>query len=314
MSTKLAYAVVPVKRFRQSGRENKRVSFLSMTSRRLKPVRRRGPTIIHRIISCVVVTVACAVPTLAQFQQEGEVGYHSIACIKVKPEKSSEFRAWAASDLHKYAQSRVDTAVLSGWFLARSVQPQGTSAECDYLAISMYPTTPPEPLSPEALDEVLKKAGLTMTGQQFIVRRDSLATLVSNSLYQNRASVGGSPKTGNYLVLNYRKAAKVDDWIAFEKEVWRPVAEAMVKDGKMTGWSLNVQVLPGGTDLKFQGVTMDVYARWDDVFKDDPQSSERFKRVHPNRELGATFEQVQKLRTLVSVQLFTAIDAVTPIK
>jgi hypothetical protein len=130
------------------------VPFLSMTSRRLKPVRRRGPTIIHRTILCVVVTVACAVPTLAQFEQEGEVGYHSIACIKVKPEKASEFRAWAASDFHKYAQSMVDTGVLSGWFLARSVQPQGTSAECDYLAFSMYPTTPPEPLNPEALDEV----------------------------------------------------------------------------------------------------------------------------------------------------------------
>lgn len=285
-----------------------------MTSRRLKPVRRRGPTLILRAISCVVVTVACAVPTLAQFEQEGEVGYHSIACIKVKPEKSSEFRAWAASDLHKYAQSRVDTGVLSGWSLLKSVQPQGTSAECDYLAISMYPTTPPEPLSPEAQDEVLKKAGLTMTGQQFIDRRDSLATLVSNSLFQNRVSVGGSPKTGSYLVVNYMKAVNVDDWIAFEKEVWRPVAEAMVKDGKRTGWSLNVQVLPGGSDLKFQGVTMDVYPRWDDVFKDDPQSSERFKRVHPDRELGATFEQFQKLRTLVSVQLFTAIDAVTPRK
>lgn len=288
--------------------------FLSMTSRRLKPVRRRGPTIIHRTILCVVVTVACAVPTLAQFEQEGEVGYHSMACIKVKPEKASEFRAWAASDLHKSAQSMVDTGVLSGWLLARSVQPQGTSAECDYLVISMYPTTPPEPLSPEALDEALKKARLTMTGQQFMDRRDSLATLVSNSLFQNRASVGASPTIGNYLVVNYMKAGNVDDWIAFEKEVWRPVAEAMVKDGKRLGWSLNVQVLPGGADLKFQGVAIDVYPRWDDVFKDDPQSSERFKKVHPDRELGATFGQFQKLRTLVSVQLFTAIDAVTPIK
>ena len=82
----------------------------------------------------------------------------------------------------------------------------------------MYPTTPPEPLSPEALDEVLKKAGPTMTGQQFIDRRDSLATLVSNSLYQNRGFVGGSPKSGNSLGVNYRKAVNVDDWIAFEKE------------------------------------------------------------------------------------------------
>jgi hypothetical protein len=269
---------------------------------------------IRRTIWTVMVAVAFCVPASAQMQQQGSVGYHTVACIKVKPEKGSEFRTWAASDLHKYAQSRVDTGVLSTWFLLRSVQPQGVSAVCDYLIISIYPGAPPEPLSPEALGEALKKAGLTMSAQQFIDRRDSLTTLVSNNLFQNRASVGGSLKNGNYLVVNYMKAANVEDWVAFEKKVWQPVAEALIKDGKSAGWSLNVQVLPGGSDLKFQGVTVDVYPSWNDVFKDDPQFIERFRKVHPDREFGTTFEQFDKLRTLVSLQLFTAVDVVTPAK
>ena len=277
-------------------------------------MRKRGRPIGHRNIWSVVVAVAFCVPTLAQMQQEGAAGYHAVACFKVKPEKSNEFRTWAASDLHKYAQSRVDSGVLSTWFLLRSVYPQGASADCDYLTISTYPASPPEPLSPEVLDGALKRAGLTMTGQQFIDRRDSLATIVSSSLLQNRASVGDPPRKGNYLVLNYMKAADVDDWIAFEKKIWQPVAGELVKDGRSTGWSLNVQVLPGGTDLKFQGVTVDVYAGWNDVFKDDPQSRERFRKVHPDREFDATFAQFQKLRTLISVQLFTAVDVVTSTK
>jgi hypothetical protein len=110
------------------------------------------------------------------------------------------------------------------------------SAVCDYLIISIYPGAPPEPLSPEALGEALKKAGLTMSAQQFIDRRDSLTTLVSNNLFQNRASVGGSLKNGNYLVVNYMKAANVEDCVAFEKKVWQSVAEALIKDGKSAGW------------------------------------------------------------------------------
>ena len=269
---------------------------------------------IRRTIWTVMVAVGLSFPASAQMQQQGQVGYHTVACIKVKPEKTSEFRTWAASDLHKYAQSRVDTGVLSTWFLLRSVQPQGASADCDYLTISIYPGAPPEPLSPEALGEALKKAGLTMSAQQFMDRRDSLTTLVSNNLFQNRASVGGSLKKGNYLVVNYMKAANVDDWIAFEKKIWQPVAEALTKDGRSAGWSLNVQVLPGGSDLKFQGVTVDVYPSWNDVFRDDPQFIERFRKVHPDREFGTTFEQFDKLRTLVSLQLFTAVDVVTPTK
>jgi hypothetical protein len=168
-------------------------------------------------------------------QQQGQAGYHTVACIKVKPEKGSEFRTWAASDLHKYVQSRVDTGVLSTWFLLRSVQPQGASADCDYLTVSIYPGAPPEPLSPAAQDEALKKAGFTMSAQQFMDRRDSLTTLVSNNLFQNRVSVGSPLKKGNYLVVNYMKAANVDDWVAFEKKIWQPVAEALVKDGKSAG-------------------------------------------------------------------------------
>ena len=276
--------------------------------------RKRGRGIIRRTIWSVVFAVAFCVCTSAQMQQQGAAGYHSVACIKVKPEKSREFRTWAASDMHKYAQSSVDTGVLSRWILLRSVQPQGASADCDYLTISVYPATPPEPLSLEAQDGALKKAGIAMTGQQFIDRRDSLAMLVSNGLFQNRASVGDPVKQGNYLVVNYMKASNVDDWVAFETKIWQPVAEALVRDGRSVGWSLNVQVLPGGSDLKFQGVTVDVYPGWNDVFKDDPQSNERFKKVHPDREFGATFEQFQKLRTLVSIQLLTAVDVVTPTK
>jgi hypothetical protein len=258
--------------------------------------------------------MAICLPAWAQTQQQGPSGFHTVACIKVKPEKASEFRSWAASDLHKYVQSRVDTGVLSTWFLLRSVQPQGTSAECDYLLISIYPGTPPEPLSPEALGEALKKAGLTMSAQQYMDRRDSLTTLVSNNLFQNRATVGSPLKKGNYLVVNYMKAANVEEWVAFEKKVWQPVAEALIKDGKTSGWSLNVQVMPGGSDLKFQGVTVDSYANWADVFNEDPQFVERFRKVHSDREFGTTLERFEKLRTLVSLQLFTVVDVVTPAK
>ena len=269
---------------------------------------------IQRLVSCLVVVAALCLPATAQMQQQGTSGFHSVACIKVKADKTSEFRAWAASDLHKYAQSRVDTGVLSTWLLLRSVQPQGNSADCDYLSISIYPGAPIEPLSPEALGDALKKAGLTMSAQQYMDRRDSLTTLVSNNLFQNRATVGGPVKKGNYLLVNYMKAANVEDWVAYEKKIWPPVAEALVKDGRTSGWSLNVQVLPGGSDLRFQGVTVDVYPTWNDVFKDDPQFIERFRKAHADMEFGTTFQQFEKLRTIVSLQLFTAVDVVASSK
>jgi hypothetical protein len=114
--------------------------------------------------------------------------------------------------------------------------------------------------------------------------------------------------------VNYMKVPDVDEWLAYEKKVWKPLAEAMAKDGVTDGWSVNVKVLPRGSDLPFQAVTVDVYPGWDAVFKGDAQFVERFKRVHPDMEFGTTIEHIEKLRTIVSTHLFALEDMVTPAK
>jgi hypothetical protein len=247
--------------------------------------------------------------------QQAPTGYHTVACLKVKPESNTEFRKWAAEDLHKYAQSRVDGGAISQWFILRSVLPSGQSAECDYLTVSMYPGIPPQPLGLEELGAALKKAGMSMSAQQYVDRRNSLTTLVSNNMYQNQSYVGAFKK-GDYFVVNYMKVSgdNMDDYLAWEKKVWKPLAEAMAKDGVRTGWSLNTRVLPGGSEQPFQAVTVDVFPTWESIYKDDPQFVERFHKVHPDMELGTTFERYEKLRTLTTSQLYVVQDLIQATK
>lgn len=126
--------------------------------------------------------------------QQAPTGYHNVACIKVKPENNTEFRKWAAGDVRKLAQSRVDSGTYSSWILLRSVVPSGASADCDYLIVSMYPGIPPHPVDLDELDAALKKAGIAMTAQQYVDRRNSLTTLISNDIFQNQAFVGAYKK------------------------------------------------------------------------------------------------------------------------
>jgi len=241
--------------------------------------------------------------------QQAPAGYHNVACIKVKPENNTAFRQWAAGDVRTLAQSRVDTGVYSSWILLRSVIPQGTSAECDYLVVAMYPGTPLHPVGLEELDAALKTAGIKMTAQQYVDRRNSLTTLVSNNLFQNQAFVG-SYKKDDYFVVNYMKAANIDDYVAWEKKAWMPMAEAMAKEGTRSGWSLNTMVYPGGTDVKFNAVTVDVYPTWDSIFKTDAGFYEHWRKVHPDMELGTTFEQYDKLRHQGDVDIYVVQDVI----
>jgi hypothetical protein len=267
------------------------------------------PMNIPRSLLSVVLAAAFSVTLLAQ---QAPTGYHSVACIKVKPENASEYRTWAAEDSHKFAQAMVDSGAVTTWFRLRSVIPQGTSAECDYLIISIYPGAPPKPLDIDEMGAVLKKAGMTVSAKEFVDRRSSLTQLVSNNIFQNKILVGAAKK-GDYFMVNEMKVSNMNDYLAFEKKVWQPLAEAMAKDGVRTGWSLNVRVLPRGSDLKYQAVTVDIFPSWDAVYKNLP-FADTFKRVHPDMELGTTFETAEKLRTIVSANLYHVDDMVSSTK
>ena len=244
-------------------------------------------------------------------QQPSSPGYHTVACFKLKPDSAAEFRKFVTDDAHKVAQGRAATGEITTWYLLRAVFPQGEAAACDYLVVAIFPKAPHE-LGAEQLDAAIKKAGLNITPEDYVKRRNAVTRLISTAIYQNQATVG-SPKKGDYFRVNYMKVAdgNFDEWIAYEKKVWQPLAEALVKDGKSDGWSLNVRSMPEGSDLQWQGVTVDVFSSMDAVFADDPQFVERFRKVHPDIELGTTFEHFQKLRTIGLVELFVLEDMVT---
>jgi hypothetical protein len=264
-------------------------------------------------ISHFFLTVAMAgLFSASLLAQTAPTGYHSVACIKVKPENANEFSRWAAADVHKFTQARVDLGAISTWYLLRSVIPQGTSADCDYLVVSMYPGVPPKPLDMADIDAALKKAGLTMSAQEYIDKRNALATLVSNDLFQNQVFVG-TAKKGNYFVVNYIKTASMADFVAYEKKVWKPLAEALAKDGARTGWSLNTRVMPRGSEMRFQAVTVDVFANWDAMFT-EASLAETFKKVHPDMEMGATFEHYDKLRTTLASNTYQLEDVISSAK
>lgn len=268
---------------------------------------------ILRSVFSVAMAVAFSVTLLAQ---QPATGYHRVACIKVKPGQHDAFRTWAAGDARKVVQAEADSGELSQWLLLRSVIPQGTSAECDYLVVAMYPGLPPQPSGIEHLAATLKKAGLTESAQQFLDHRNALSLLVSNDMFWNAAFVGTSKK-GDYLRVNYMKVSDPENmgaYIAYEKKVWQPLAEQMAKDNAGSGWSLNVQVLPRGNDLPYDAVTVDVFPTWDSVFQTDTRFEESFRKVHPDMDLGTTMETYEKMRSIATTELYSVVDAVTPAK
>ena len=152
------------------------------------------------------VALAIAFFTLTASAQQPSPGYHSVACLKLKPDSAAEFRKFVTDDVHKVAQGRVGNGELTGWYLLRSVFPQGEAADCDYLIVAIFPKMP-HAFGPDILDAAIKKAGITITPDDYVKRRDSLSKVISTAVYQNEAAVG-SPKKGDYFQVSYMKVSE----------------------------------------------------------------------------------------------------------
>lgn len=256
----------------------------------------------------ITLVVLLAMSLALNAQQQSSPGYHTVACFKLKPDSSDAFHKYVNDEVLKIAQARVESGDLSAWYLLHSVFPQGESAECDYIIVAIYPKMP-HLLTKEIVAAAIKRAGLTITADDYLKHRDAVSRLISSAIYQNQTSVGG-PQKGDFFEVSYMKASQdnIEDWIDYEKKVWKPFAEQSVKDGVQHGWSVNVPVLPGGSELPYQGVTIDIFPSMDAVFAGDPHFIERFNKVHPDMDFGFAIQHFEKLRTQARIQLYQLDD------
>jgi hypothetical protein len=108
-----------------------------------------------------------------------------------------------------------------------------------------------------------------MSADDYLARRSSLSQLVSTEMWRTAVAVGEIQK-GNYVFVNHMKVPNMRNWMELEQSIWKPMAEAWVKDGTLHGWVVAHPVLPGGTGLQYQAVTVDVMPNWDAAFKPFP--------------------------------------------
>jgi hypothetical protein len=246
--------------------------------------------------------------TSGLFAQSSPVSYLSTSCIKVLPGKMQEYRQFVTDYNLKANSQLVSSSEIASWTLLRSVLPAGEEARCDFISVIAHKAEPLPPLGPGEAEKVLQKAGINMTWQAFVAKRSELTKLVSTELWRARERVGASQK-GDYLYLNFMKVHNPADYMKFEKEVWRPLAESMVKDGSMRGWTFSTLVLPGGTDRTYTAVSADIFPSWEAIFK--PGSFvETFKKTHPNKNMEETMSSLSKLRDLGRRELFVIQEKV----
>jgi hypothetical protein len=257
--------------------------------------------------SVLNVTLSAVVAVSALCAQD--LPYLSSSCIKVQPGKAQEYRTFVTDTVLKANAHLVSTGRVTSFSVLRAVIPQGEEARCDYMTVTAYAGAPPLPLAPGEQEKILQAVGVNMSWVHFLAKRNELSKLVATELWTTRERVGTYQK-GDYLYLNRMHVKNRADYVKFEHDVWRPLAESMIKEGGLKAWSFNTLVLPSGTDVHITAVSADIFGSWEAVFKQNALA-DSWKKVHPGKNLDQTMDGLSKLRDLARRDLFVVQERVT---
>jgi hypothetical protein len=268
---------------------------------------------IYRVLWSAAIIATLSVPLVAQ--QQAPSGYHRVTCVKVKPGRTAEFRALVAGDISKVEHSQLDSGTISAWLVLRTIDPAGSDATCDYVFVAFYPGLPPAPMSDEETKAVIQKAGIGKTVSEWGQEHAENGYQVNNNITRYVTLVGAAKK-GDYLVFNSMSVSDTSAWVDWEKKEWQPFAEALVKDGIMSAWSINVQIFPHGAKVQNRASSVDVYPSWEAVMHGlgGKKITDLWNSVHPELKFADANAQAAKLRTIDAATLYKVEEAIFPTK
>lgn len=110
------------------------------------------------------------------------------------------------------------------------------------------------------------------------------------------------------------------NYVEVEQDIWKPMHQAMIDDGKMDAWFLYRIPYPGGTDAEYHYATVRVYSDLSQL--ENPMSGlgDLFAKVHPGKNADEAFEMTTGSRDLIKTyglvrwESFFAEDMAEPAK
>ena len=259
-----------------------------------------------KLLLCLVAALSMGSQLQAQAPARAPTT-QKMSYIKVVPGKDHDWMQLITDVTMKDAQVRADAGEIISWTILRSVYPAGLEARADYIISEISAGEPHAATS--KMSENFQKAGVTMTKAEYDEKRHALASLVAAELWHPQI-YNGSAQKGGYLTVNYMKVKDPEKYDVIESTIWSPLSQALIKDGRMTGWIYAVKGFPGGTDSTYGAYTADMYPTLESVFA-ARNFREDFAKVHPGKKLEDIMSDTEKSRELGRRELWVVVERVT---
>jgi hypothetical protein len=115
-------------------------------------------------------------------------------------------------------------------------------------------------------------------------------------------------KSPKYIEVTYMKVdpSRESDYVKLERELWKPLHQERIKEGKLRAWHLFGVKFPFGTDEKYSYVTMNTFDELSQL--ENPGIEQLLGKVHPGLKPDDFINRTFKSRDLVRGEVWVLID------
>lgn len=205
----------------------------------------------------------------------------------------------------KLHQKKADAGIITGWQLWRKLYSAGDPYQ--YMTINWYKDMEH---SFEEGPEGFWESAMEGIDEEMMNKTLESRTMVKTMMSHTLASTENN-KPARYIVVNSMKPheGKWNDYVAFERDVIKPLFEARIEQGALASWGL-WQTYPYEQD-DVRLVTVDGFESAEQMFM-NWNFRENFEAVHPDRDWNESYQEMSQLRTMESVEIWELVDSVWP--
>src|SRR5712692_640357 len=145
-----------------------------------------------------------------------------------------------------------------------------------------------------------------MSSKSFALPLVSIVSFIAGGLVSfaptaTHAQAQNQAKGPKYLLVDYMKVnpGKDADYYRLEHDIWKPIHQEFVKDGKKRFWSFYGVRFPSGADEKFDYVTVNGFDNFAQIEEPYTNLPEVVKKIHPNMKMEELGEKTESPRRIV---------------
>ncbi len=259
------------------------------------------------VIASAVAAMLCT-GSIANAQEKTR--YRATTFVSIAPEKQAAALEFVRTVGVKLAQENINAGRMASWSLLRTVY-AGVGTEYNFIQVTNYDGPPPADLSPDARDQMYRKA-TGMSYQDYQKKLTSFVTTGNSVLARIEATAdGAAPAVGSFVrVVRWKIASgRAADYGDYIKNKAQAMNTQGIKEGVFQSWSATRVLFPSGDDVSYDATTSNIYKDMAQLLPPAPANPNQgaaaaFAKIFPDKSYTAFVDEGRQLRRMVRQELW----------